>query len=240
MLPQRLVLFVEGKGDKTAVPALTRRVLASAGGNDALFVDPDPFVVKGVGKLVKNSCYDWHRLLNAAGKTRKNVGAVLLVLDGDLEQVPKTWAAYVERFRTFGFCAYRVAATLAHEARSSRAGSAFSLATVFVMKEFEAWLIAGVESLQGIALAEGRGTVPETVAVPDFDIERKRDAKGVLRGLIPNYDQSLDQAILAANVDVAIVGHRCRSFRRLQSAVTQLVEAARTGKSIISPQIDLA
>lgn len=90
MLPQRLVLFVEGKGDKTAVPTLTRRVLAAAGASDVLFVDPEPFVVRGIGKLIKNDCADWHRWLAAAGKTRKNLGAVLLVLDGDADHVPGT------------------------------------------------------------------------------------------------------------------------------------------------------
>jgi hypothetical protein len=172
LLPQRLVLFVEGKGDKTAVPTLTRRVLAAAGATDALFVDPDPFVVRGVGKLIKNNCADWHR-------------------------------------------------------------------SIFAMKEFEAWLVAGVESLRGLSLADGRGIVPGTATPPDSDIEAKRDAKGVLREIIPGYDQSLDQAVLAAKVDLDTIALRCRSFRRLQSAVMQLAEAVRAGRFIVSPGIDI-
>ena len=162
------------------MPALARGVLADVGGNDALFLDDDPFTVKGVGSLVKDGCANWSRWLSAAGKTRKNVGAVLLVLDGDLGQVPRTWTPYLNQYKSADFCAYRVAAMLAHEARAAHAGDAFSLAIVFAMKEFEAWLLAGVESLRGVSLAEGRGIVPAEVIVPNIDIEAKRDAKGAV------------------------------------------------------------
>jgi hypothetical protein len=164
---------------------------------------------------------------------------VLLVLDGDADQVPRTWAKYLERYGDLEFCAYRAAAALGHEARSSRAGEAFSLASVFAMKEFEAWLVAGVESLRGTSLAEGRGIVPAAAAAPDFDVEAKRDAKGVLRRIIPGYDPSLDQAVLAATIDLEMIALRCPSFRRLQSAVTQLAEAVRAGNTIVTPAIDV-
>ena len=231
---------MEGKGDKAAVPVLARRVLSAIGGTDALFVDNgEPFKVKGIGTLVKNSYADWHRWLGAAGRTRKNIGAVLLVLDGDADQVPQKWASYAATYKTTDFCAYRVAAMLAHEARSSRAGDAFSLSVVFAMKEFEAWLVAGVESLRGEMLAEGRGTVPADATPPgiDIDIEAKRDAKGVLSELIPGYVQSLDQAVLAEKVDLTMVAQRCKSFRRFQSTIEKMVNAARSGSRIISPTI---
>jgi hypothetical protein len=237
LLPQRLVLFVEGKGDKAAFPTLARRVLDTAGANDALFVDADPFVVKGIGKLVKNNCSDWHRWLSAAGRTRKNLGAVLLILDGDAARVPQKWSSYSARFNSTDFCSYQVAAMLGQEARASRAGEVFSLAAVFAMKEFEAWLVAGVESLRGQSLAGGRGIVPDTAAVPDIDIEGKRDAKGLLRRLIPGYDQILDQAVLAEKVDLEAIAKRCRSFRRFQSAISQLANAVRSGNAMVSPAV---
>lgn len=235
MHPQRLVIFVEGKGDKAAVPTLARRVLTSAGASDAIFVDAEPFEVKGIGKLVKADYHEWHRWLGAAGKSRPGLRAVLLVLDGDDDHVPQSWSSYSARYGSTDFCLYQVAAMLAHEARTSRAGDAFSLAVVFAMKEFEAWLIAGVDSLRGKSLAEGRGNVPDSAAAPDTDIEMRRDAKGVLRGLIPGYDPSLDQAVLAANVDLEAVAKRCKSFRRFQSAIAQLADAVRTGNAIVSP-----
>jgi len=233
--PRRLVLFVEGKGDTAAIPALTRRVLKSSGADDALFVDAAPFVVKGVGTLVKNDYRDLHRWLSAAGQTRRNIGAVLLVLDGDPDQVPKSWASYRARYNSTDFCPVQAATILADAARSSRAGEAFSLAVVFAMREFEAWLLAGVHSLRNETLAEGRGRVPADASPPEFDIEAKRDAKGELRKLIPGYSQTLDQGVLAAKVDLAAVAQRCKSFRRFQSAIQQLAVAARKGEAIVSP-----
>jgi hypothetical protein len=238
LLPQRLVLFVEGKGDIGAVPALARKVLKGVSGEDALFVDhDDPFRVSGVGSLVKDDCRNWRRWLESAGRTRKNLGAILLVLDGDQDRVPPTWTAYSTEYQNSQFCAYRVAAMLAHQARSSRAGEAFSLGVVFAMKEFEAWLVGGVESLRGQSLAQGRGIVPANAVPPNIDIEAKRDAKGMLRNIVPAYDQSLDQGILANGLDVSLIAKRCRSFRRLESAVAKLAEAARSGKAIVSPSL---
>jgi hypothetical protein len=235
--PRRLVLFVEGKGDTAAIPALARRVLKSSGADDALFVDAAPFVVKGVGTLVKNDYRDWHRWLSAAVQTRRNIGAVLLVLDGDPDRVPKSWASYRARYNSTDFCPVQAATILADAARSSRAGEAFSLAVVFAMREFEAWLVAGVHSLRNETLLEGRGRVPADASAPapEIDIEAKRDAKGELRKLIPGYDQTLDQGVLAAKVDMAAVAQRCRSFRRFQSAIQQLAVAARKGEAIVSP-----
>lgn len=234
MPPKRLVIFVEGKGDVTAVPKLAQMIVSATGAGDALFVDHNSFKVSGVGTLVKNECSNWHRWLEAAGK-RKNLGAVLLVLDGDNDTVPPNWKRYVDKYKTDEFCAYRVAAMLGAEALPSRAGEAFSLAIVFSMKEFEAWLVASIESLRGTTLAEGRGVVPADAVFPEIDIESKRDAKGVLGKLVPEYQQSLDQGILAAKVDPKLVAARCKSFRRFVHAIEQLSSAVRSGAAVVSP-----
>lgn len=237
-MPRRLVLFVEGKGDRKAVPTLVGRVVANLGVDDALFVDSEPFRVAGVGHLVKDDCKEWKRFLGAAGKSRRDLAAVLLILDGDLPKIPATWAAYRNRCGgTLGFCAMHAACVLADQARTSRAGEVFSLAAVFIMKEFEAWLLAGIESLCGVKLPDGRGVVPSNVVVPPINLEAKRDAKGLLRDQIPGYQETLDQAALAAKVDLSQIRTRCRSFRRLESAIRQLADAVRTGKSIVSPVI---
>jgi len=236
-LPKRLVIFVEGKGDLKAVPTLAERVVQRVGAYDALFVDHEPFRVSGVGTLVKKNCFDWHRWLNAAGRTRRNLAAVLLVLDGDLDRVPETWTPYSDRYRSTDFCPFRVAAMLGQEARSSRAGDAFSLATVFAMREFEAWLVAGVEGLRGLPLPEERGAVPGTAAFPGIDIETKRDAKGELRAIISGYSEMLDQGVLAANVDLDRALERCRSFRRFENAIRQLADAVRNGAATVTPAV---
>lgn len=239
-MPKRLVIFVEGKGDVAAVPTLAQRVINSVGGYEALFVDYAPFRVRGVGTLVKNNCFDWHRWLIVAGSTRLNVGAVLLVLDGDLDKVSPGWVRYSDRFGSTDFCGYRTAAMLGEEARAVRAGDQFSLATVFVMKEFEAWLLAGVESLRGKALAGGRGKVPDNAVCPAIDVESTRDPKGHLQRAIPGYDQSLDQGLLANEVDLDLVHRRCRSFRRFRSAIEQLAAAVRSGQHVVTPTLPVA
>lgn len=237
LLPKRLVIFVEGKGDVKAVPALAQRVVNEIGAYDALFVDHDPFRVVSVATLVKNDCLKWHNWLEYAGRTRPNLAAVLLTLDGDLGHVPQTWAAHSSRFASNHFCARHVAAMLGEEARAARAGDRYSLATVFAMKEFEAWLLAGVENLRGKPLAEGRGIVPNTAACPDIHLENTRDAKGWLKQVIPSYDQSLDQGVLARELDLQQVRHRCRSFRRFCSAIQQLADAVRQGRQVVTPPL---
>lgn len=238
-VPKRLVIFVEGRGDIAAVPVLARRVVNELGAHDALFVDPDPFRVAGVAKLLKteNGQINLHRWLTAAGATRQNVGGVLLVLDGDMDRVPPTWATYTGTFNTTAFCAFKAAAALGHDALTARAGQAFSLASVFAMKEFEAWLLAGVESLRGKQLAANRGIVPMDVLCPDIDVEQPRDAKGRLRQVVPLYDQSLDQGVLASAVDLKQVQLRCRSFRRFCSAIRQLSEAVRANVHVVTPTL---
>lgn len=235
MSARRLVVFVEGKGDVRAVPTIVKRALTAAGGHDALYVDPDPFRVTGLGMLVKDGCVNWHRWLAEAARTRRDLGAVMLVLDGDVPGVPPGWKTYVDRHGSTGFCVSRAAAALGEEARAARGGEAFSVAVVFAVKEFETWLLAGIESLRGCPLSDGRGAVPKSAAAPEIELEEKRDAKRLLRHQIPHYSESLDQAVLATHVDLEAVERRCRSFRRLTSAVKLLIATTRAGQQCISP-----
>jgi hypothetical protein len=117
----------------------------------------------------------------------------------------------------------------------ARAGDQYSLATVFAKMEFETWLLAGVESLRGKPLADGRGHVPSDAICPEIDLENKRDAKGHLREIISGYDQTLDQEVLAREVNLDAVRVRCRSFRRFCSAIQQLAAAVRTDTNVVTP-----
>jgi hypothetical protein len=217
---------------------LAKRVVKDIGANDALFVDPVAFRVRSVATLVKSDCKDFHRWLKAAVRTRPDLGAVLIVLDGDSSQVPSTWARYLSSIGTTKFCSHHAAAVLGEESRDSRAGEQFSLATVFVMLEFEAWLLAGLESLRGISLADKRGIVPNDAACPKVaDIERIRDAAGELRRIVRPYSKTLDQAALANAVDLRIVRERCRAFRRFTSAIQQIADAIRANCHVVTPAI---
>jgi len=223
---KRIVLFVEGDGDALAVPVLVGRLLEGLQPWDCLYLDPRPFVVRGVGRLLKNDCENWIRWLGAAAK-RREVGAVLLLLDGDMPRIHGKL-----------FCAANVARRLAREATRARGGKLFSVATVFACQEYESWLIAGVESLAGNPLKDGRPGVRFGTTPPDGDLESvPRDAKGWLSKVMASgYNSVRDQAPLTEIVDWDVVRNRpMRSFRRLENAVSQIVSAIRNESPLTSP-----
>ena len=224
---KRMVLFVEGDGDALAVPALMKRLLTEVGAWDCLYLDPHPFVVRGVGRLLKNDCRDWIRWLGAAAK-RREIGAVLLVLDGDSP-----------RIQGKVFCAANVARRLAQEATHARGGELFSVATVFACQEYESWLIAGIESLSGKPLKDGRAGVDAGAKPPDGDLESApRDAKRWLGNVMASgYNPVKDQVLLTEMVDFELVRSRpMRSFCRLDNAVSQIVSAIRNESPLTSPR----
>jgi hypothetical protein len=226
--PRRLVLFVEGDGDREAVPVLVKKLLTEARAWSDLFLDPQPFVVGNVADLTKDNGKDWTRLLHAACR-RPNLGAVLLVQDGDLG-----------RIRGEDFCAARFGARLSQWARSAGAGTGFSAATVFACQEYESWILACVDRLAGLPLPDGRpGGGPGTSA-PAGDLEvAPRGAKGWLdqhmdAGYKPTRDQESLTKLMADHVDV-VRTRALRSFRRLEHALQQIVNAARTGTHVVTP-----
>lgn len=223
---KRLVLFVEGDGDALAVPVIVKRLLNELNAWDCLKLDANPFKVREVNNLVKDNFSNWHRFLRAAAK-RSDIGAVLLVLDGDIRKVQGT-----------DFCAANVARQLANEATQARGGELFSVATVFACQEFESWLIAGIESLAGKRLKDGRDGVMEGVVPPNGDLEAApRDAKKWLREhMHASYSEVKDQLLLAEMVDVNLIRERpMRSFIRLENALSTIVSAIRDNSPVVSP-----
>lgn len=223
---KRIVLFVEGPGDELAVPVLVKRLFTEVDAWDCLYLDPDPLIAGSVHKLLKDDCRNWIRWLGAAAK-RRELGAVLLVLDGDARRVEQEV-----------FCAAKVARKLAQQATHARAGELFSVATVFACQEYESWLIAGVESLAGKRLKDGRPGVRSGTNPPGGDLESApRDAKGWLKKVMASgYSPAKDQALLTEIVDWQLVRNRpMRSFRRLENAVSQIVAAIRSESPRTSP-----
>lgn len=227
MAPRRLVLFTEGLGDVPASRTLVDRLLKSLDPApwDCLWLDPNPFKLGGIHAITGRVANQWTMKIEAALK-RKNVGAILTVLDGDADDVAGK-----------PFCAYDVAADLAKRARLVGAGQTFSLAVVFAMKEFESWIIAGAASVAGRALPDGRiGLKPEARA-PDGNIENIRDAKRWLSERMSlGYKPTEHQNSLTAMMDLAEVrGRALPSFLRLERAIGQLVTAVRDGRHIATP-----
>ncbi len=223
---KRIVLHVEGEGESIAVPRLVKRILTEKQAWDTVTLDPNTFRVGQIHKLLKNNYAEWKRKLRASLK-RKDVGGVLLLLDGDLKMIGKE-----------PFCAAQVARSLAAQAVEVGGGTTFSVAIVFARQEYETWLIAGIESFVNQRLPDGRLIAKAPVAPPYEDLEeRPRDAKGWLSNVIEGgYKPTRDQAALTDILDFELVRQRnIRSFRRLESAVEQLVLAIRNRQHLVTP-----
>jgi len=220
---KRIILFVEGEGEAIAGPNLVSRIVTDKQGHDAVFVDPDTFRVKNLGKLVKNDFDDWGKKLRAAAK-RRNLGGVLLLLDGDSKS-----------FENEAFCPASAAKRLAEKAKDVGGGSVFSVACVFACQEFESWFIAAIKGFR--ELPDGRRIdLPETL--PDDPESSPRDAKSWLRSVVnTGYKPTQDQAVFANAMDFELLRvARNRSFLRLENAVSQLIEAARSENHAVSPE----
>ncbi|MGP0064681.1 MAG: DUF4276 family protein [Isosphaeraceae bacterium] len=222
---RRLILFVEGEGEADAVPTLVRRLLTEKGDWHDILLDNNSFRVGSVDKLIKEDFHNWKRDLEASLK-RSNVGGVLLILDGDIAKVGGK-----------PFCAASLARSLAGAAMHVGAGRTFSVAVDFARQEYETWLIAGIASLAGRRLSDGRLIDPDAKA-PEGDLEAgPRDAKGWLGAIVDGgYKPTRDQAVLTRLVDLeAIRARSLRSFRRLEAAISSLIEAIRCNRPIVSP-----
>ncbi len=221
-----MVLFVEGDGDETSVPVLVKRLITESNLWDHISLDPETYRVGEVGGLLRQNATKWITKLGAARKKR-NFGGVLLLLDGDTKKISKK-----------AFCPLEIGHTLSERAKNEGAGVTFSVTTVFAMKEYESWLIAGVESLAGTILPDGRQCIRAGVKAPEGDLEQSpRDAKGWLRfNSASGYKPSRDQELLTQLVSTDMIRKRkMKSFQRLEHALRQMAVAFESGNHIVTP-----
>jgi hypothetical protein len=228
---KRLVLLGEGHGELDALPVLVRRLLQEKGTESSLYVD-EKVIRTSPSQLVKwnkaekkPDLSEWtNRILLAA--RRRETGAVLAVYDGDLPHFPAGSST--------PFCAGKAAHLMAEAAVRAGAGNRFSLAVVFACAEYETWLVAGAESLAGRRLPDGRPGLPIGVGFPGGDPESH--GKRWLEEKFPGYRPTRDQGILTELVDLKSVRARnLRSFKRLEHALEQLLEAVVSGRHISTP-----
>src|SRR5258705_13753583 len=102
---KRLVILGEGHGDVLAAQVLVMRLLKERNPWECLFLDPNTIRVGGAEKIMGTHKQKWVNALGIAHK-RGNLGAALLLLDGDHDKVESEQ-----------FCAANVARTLAMRAR---------------------------------------------------------------------------------------------------------------------------
>lgn len=192
----RLLIVVEGKGERHAAPKLGSRLLRDRG-HDQWFADGEGRRLGGLPVLLSRpqGTLDFLR--------RKTPDAALLLYDLD-DGCPLKEASR--------------ASALVREARLP-----FPAAVVLARCEYEAWMLASIET---VSAADPR--LPDGLTY-DGDPEHIRDAKGWLTAQLPariSYKPRLDQTPYTSAIDVALAAERSRSFRRLCHAIDQLVAGA--------------
>lgn len=189
--------IVEGRGEESAVPVLLRRLCHDeAQAWDVKIKHPHR---RPRSQLVKQDTFQ--KAVRAAGYTSNLVG-ILVLFDAD-DDCPAELAPKLGGW--------------AHDVADGR-----SCPIVMANREYEAWFLAGIESLRG-----RRGIREDAVSFPEP--EGPRDAKGRLKRCMDrgaSYSPAVDQAALTAEFDLASAYRGCRSFRKLVSAVGTLLQSA--------------
>jgi hypothetical protein len=227
----RLVLIVEGHSDVKSVPILVKKILKNLKPWDVLIFEErdEPIRIGEISNLMgkAENQKKWIDNVIMAGK-RSCGGAVLLIIDGDKKG----------SLENKTFCPAEFARILAERAKAaSSASHRFSLGCVFACQEFESWLLAGIESLAGLPLPNGLPGVKANAKPPEKDLDVKpKKAKEALKEYMINniYNENRDQPLLTELVNINSIRPRSRSFRRLESALNELIEAVRSEQHIIS------
>lgn len=184
-------LVVEGHGDQKAVPVLVRRFMQE----QALRYDVEvmqPFRVKR-GRFSKSFNDYENALIFLSG----SADVVLVILDADDD------------------CPVALADELSN--RAKKAIEHVPVHVVVANREFEAWFLAGIDSLR-----EYRG-VPTDAECP-ADVETIRGAKGRFEGLLETgvYSETIDQAKFVAALGFESASTNSRSFRKLVKALERI------------------
>jgi hypothetical protein len=191
----RIRPIVEGQGEVQAVPLLLRRLRDHAGLPEIEFVRPHR---RQRSEFVNR----------AALQTSVRVAfldpacsAVVVIFDAD-DDCPKELGPTIEKW--------------ASEAAEGRPTS-----VILANREYEAWLLAGIEALRG------RRSIREDARLHS-EPEKPRSPKDQLTQRMwigSAYSPAVDQAPLTAHFDLAAAYRACRSFRKLVKEFGRLATA---------------
>lgn len=186
-----IVAIVEGKGDAEAVPVLVRRMAIAFG----TYVDVRPHRVKRQ-RVVKPN--EFEKVLEFAAMQPECCG-ILVILDSD-DDCPVDLASDL---------AARAAVTVGHLPSS----------VVIANREFEAWILAGVEGIRGqrgVAISVDAPQNPDQIGSPKAVLDRL---------MARSYLETDDQAAFAERLDIDAASSRSRSFRKMRKEVARLLAA---------------
>jgi hypothetical protein len=188
--------IVEGHGEVQAVPVLLRRFQAHL--REYKFQIAHP-IRRTRSQLIGEE--QVRRSVRLAMGTPQCAG-ILIVLDSD-DDCPATVGPAIQQWA------------------QAEAGEILCQ-VVLATREYEAWFIAGIESLRSL-----RGIKSDATSHPSP--EAVRDCKGALEetmALGNSYSPTVDQAFFTAHLDLGAAHRKCRSFRHMAAAFARLAAAA--------------
>ena len=179
-------VVVEGHGEREALPILLRRIAADFCPELDLRIE-EP-IRHSRGRLVKEE--GLKRAVGLAVLKAGGEGFLVVLIDSDDD------------------CPKELAPTLRGWIAEARADIDFTC--VLARREFEAWLLAGIESLRGrrgIPLDAEVSEDPEEDANPKAHLDRLMGSR--------DYSETLDQPAFAAVFDYEAAAAKSRSLRKL-------------------------
>ncbi|MGB6064526.1 MAG: DUF4276 family protein [Desulfomonilaceae bacterium] len=194
MMSVGIVAIVEGHGDANSVPVLLSRILRFMNVDT---VHPDKPIRQKRQQIVKKGELE-KAIVELAMKKRKNVGAILVLLDADKD------------------CPATLGPALLMRAKQA---THLPVAVVLAKREFEAWFLGCIESFRGFKGIPADAEAPENPETLGGKGQFKRFCKGI------KYAPSVYQAEFARRIDVSLCRERCPSFDKLLRDVEALVKA---------------
>lgn len=219
-MPFKLLPIVEGLGEEWSLPLLLRRLLVEKlGYTDADVEILHPKNTRGCGRMTADDGierYVQHALKEACD-------GVLILIDNDA-----AIALHKQKYLQDD-CAPALAHYLAR--RVAALYRSKPVAIVVARWEYEAWFLASLETV-GPALG-----VPEGYSFVE-DVETVRGVKEWFNTHLPDnrrYTVTLDQPSMTGYLDLDLVARRSRSFRRLEHALQQLIDAYLKNAIVVTP-----
>jgi hypothetical protein len=209
----KIVPIVEGDGEIAAVPILLHRLLHEH--SEHRFQIAMPKNAHGCRNLSKDGGIE--KFVRYAW-LEPNCVAVIIIVDGD----------------TVSGCPITFAKELSARVRCLR--GPHPVAVVIANREYEAWFLASLPSLVGKRITEYLRFPSELVFAGDP--ESVRDVKGWLSRQLPRgkaYKETEHQAPMTRLIDLNLARSGSRSFRRVTSAVQQLLNAIAEESTTVTP-----
>ena len=197
--------IVEGHGEVSAVPVLLRRLIAES---QVWAVDIGRPIRRHRNNLVREA--ELEKTVELA-RRQLDCAAILILFDSDDD------------------CPAELGPTL--QECASRAGRDIPCQVLLAHREYEAWFLAAIESLQG-----QRG-VREDAVFPQHP-ERPRGAKGQLRARMHQgrgYTETADQPAFSDLISLDAAYQRSRSFRKLVASFGTLLRELGEGSEVWPP-----